>query len=239
MRAEGSAEIGLPRGTEMFDNIKAVGFDLDGTFLNTHVDYAAIDMADKDACARHGIPFDELVFTTVKRLRRPIYDWLEAHGRADEFPAIGKEIDRRLTEIELEFVHETRPFPNSIECVKELKARGLKVGLLTRGSGEYGNTALRRAGIRESFDAVVGRDYADYDDAKPSPKAMYYFADELGVEPSEILYLGDNRTDYYSARDAGATFVGVLSGSMTREAWLKEDPKMILVQYAGDVISLF
>jgi phosphoglycolate phosphatase-like HAD superfamily hydrolase len=67
---------------------------------------------------------------------------------------------------------------------------------------------------------------------------MNYFADELGVKPSEILYLGDNRSDYYSARDAGAKFVGVLSGSMDKEGWLREDPDMITVQFAGDVLSL-
>ena len=41
----------------MFENIKAVGFDLDGTFLNTHVDYGRIDRADREACHRHDIPF--------------------------------------------------------------------------------------------------------------------------------------------------------------------------------------
>ena len=222
----------------MFEGIKAVGFDLDGTFLNTHVDYGKINMADQNACARHGIPFDHLVFTTEKRLRRPILDWLTANGRADEFPAISKEIDSDLNSIELEFVDEARPFPGSLECVRQLKSMGLKVGLLTRGSHRYGVTALTNAGVIDCFDAVVGRDYADYDDAKPSPKAMVYFAEELGVQPSEILYLGDNKTDYHSARDAGAVFVGVCSGSMTREGWLKEDPDMITVQYAGDVIGL-
>ena len=67
---------------------------------------------------------------------------------------------------------------------------------------------------------------------------MYYFADELEVEPSEILYLGDNVTDYYSARDAGAIFIGVLSGSADETVWKTEDPDMITVQYAGDVIRL-
>ena len=222
----------------MFENIKAVGFDLDGTFLNTHVDYKAIDMADKDACKGHGIPFDELVFTTKKRLRQPIRDWLISHGREHDIPEVEKEIDSTLTSIELENVDEARPFPGSLECVRELKARGYKVGLLTRGSHQYGETALTKAGIRDCFDAVVGRDYADYDHAKPSPKAMVYFAQELGVQPSEILYLGDNVTDYYSARDAGTTFIGVLSGSMDKDGWLKEDPDMITVQYAGDVIEL-
>lgn len=222
----------------MFEGIKAVGFDLDGTYLNTHVDYGRIDRADRDACIRHGIPFDELKFTTIKRLRAPIRGWLEENGRADEFDSISREIDEELTATELQFIDEARPFPGSIECVDVLKSKGLKLGLLTRGSHEYGVKALELAGVYDRFDAVVGRDYKDYDDAKPSPKAMFYFADELGVEPSEILYLGDNKTDYYSARDAGAIFVGVLSGSMSKEAWLKEDPDMVTVQYAGDIAGL-
>ena len=95
----------------MFEGIKAVGFDLDGTFLDTHVDYAAIDRADKDACRRHDIPFDNLVFTTKKRLRQPIRDWLIAHGRQDDILAVEKEIDEELTRLELENVDEARPFP--------------------------------------------------------------------------------------------------------------------------------
>ena len=220
----------------MFENIKAVGFDLDGTFLNTHVDYDRINKADRDACIRHGVPFDDLVFPTIKRQRNPIKAWLTANGRADEFEMICKEIDEELTATELEFLHEAKPFPGSLECVPILKSKGLKVGLLTRGSYEYGDKALTMVGVRDSFDAVVGRDSLDYDLAKPSPKAMMYFADVLGVKPEEILYLGDNVTDYYSARDAGAPFIGVLSGSMTKNAWLKEDPEMITLDNAGDVI---
>ncbi|MBE6527821.1 MAG: HAD family hydrolase [Thermoplasmata archaeon] len=222
----------------MFEGIEAVGFDLDGTFLNTHVDYGRIDRADRNVCLAHGIPFDELRFTTIKRLRAPILDWLREHGREDEFAGINKEIDDELTATELEYIDEARPFPRNLECVDILKRRGLKVGLLTRGSQLYGETALRKMGVIEGFDAIVGRDYACYDDAKPSPKAMQYFARELGTEPSKILYLGDNRTDYYSARDAGALFVGVLSGSMSKEDWLKEDPDMITVQNAGDIVDL-
>jgi len=203
------------------------------------VDYARIDRADREACLRHNIPFDDLEFPTIKRQRAPIRSWLEAHGRIDEFDAICKEIDDELTASELEFIHEAKPFPGSLECVPVLRSKGLKVGLLTRGSCRYGNEALTRMGVKEGFDAVVGRDSIDFDLAKPSPKAMEHFAEALGVKPSEILYLGDNVTDYYSARDAGAPFIGVLSGSMNKDKWLKEDPDMITLEYAGDVVRFF
>ena len=69
------------------------------------------------------------------------------------------------------------------------------------------------------MDAIVGRDYTWFDDAKPSPMAMIHFAGELGVEPDEILYVGDSITDYLPCRDVGAVFVGVLTGSMDRAGW--------------------
>ena len=139
----------------------------------------------------------------------------------------------------MEFIDEAKPFPGSLECIPILKSKGLKVGLLTRGSVEYGTRALTMMGVIDDFDAVVGRDSIDYDLAKPSPQAMFEFARRLGVKPSEILYLGDNLTDYYSARDAGTPYIGVLSGSMSKERWLKENPEMVTLQYAGDVIRFF
>jgi phosphoglycolate phosphatase len=222
----------------MFEGIRAVGFDLDNTFLRTHVDYGRIDRADRDACIRHGIPFDDIEFKTIKRQRAPIREWLSVHGRYDEFDALCKEIDEELTAIELEHIDEAAALPGSLECLDILRSKGLRVGLLTRGSYRYGDAALTMFGVRNKFDAIVGRDYGDYDDAKPSPKAMIYFARELGVRPSEVLYLGDNVTDYYSARDAGAHFIGVLSGSMDEEKWMAEDPDMTVIRFAGDVIHL-
>ena len=222
----------------MMPGIKAVGFDLDGTFLKTHVDYSKLDRVDRDICERHGIPFDELVFPGIKRPRFPIREWLEAHGRGDEFPGINKEMDDLCTLIEKEFVHEAEPFPGSAECIDRIRSKGLKVGILTRGSREYADAALGNCGLAESFDAIVGRDYSDYDNAKPSPIAMREFAKELGVDPGEILYLGDNIADYISARDAGASFIGVLSGSADEKDWKGQDPEMVVLHYAGDVADL-
>ncbi len=173
------------------DGIRAVGFDLDGTFMRTRVDYARLNAADRRVCLAPGAN---------------------------------------------EGVHEAVPFPGSVEALGIIKSKGLKVGLLTRGSREYALSAL--GPIADEFDFVMGRDYSHYDNAKPSPVAMREFAAELGVEPSEILYVGDNVTDWYSARDAGARFAGVLTGSGSRELWNSEDPSIPVLERAGDVVSL-
>ena len=218
------------------DGIKAVGFDLDGTFMQTHVDYAKLNGSDRAVLERHGIPFGEIDFgTCAKRPRYPIREWLEAHGRGGEFPGIDREIDSLCTECECEFVDEARPYPGSVECLKVLRDRGYRIGLLTRGSLEYATRAL--GPLFSEFDVVMGRDHTCYDDAKPSPKAMIDFAEELGVRPSEILYVGDNVTDWQSASGAGARFAGVLTGSGTRETW-QSCGDIPVLDFAGDVVKI-
>ncbi len=220
------------------EGIRAVGFDLDGTFMRTCVDYAKLDGADLQVCLGHGIPFDEIDFGDgPKRLRHPIRLWLEANGRGDEYSAVSKAIDRAFTDCETEFVDEAVLFPGSAEALDELKFMGYRVGILTRGSLEYATLAL--GPLFDRFDAVVGRDHSDYDNAKPSPAAMREFAAELGVEPEEILYVGDNITDWHSARDAGARFVGVRTGSGSDGLWHDADPFIPVIDCAGDVVNLF
>ena len=219
--------------------IRAVGFDLDGTFLRTHVDYDRLGRADLEVLEAHGVPWRDIDFgNSIKRPRYPIKEWLEAHGRGGESPAIYRDIDAAYEEIELEFVDEAEPYPGSRECIGAIRSRGLKVGLLTRGAKRYAETALHVNGLDGVFDAVMGRDHSDYDRAKPSPAAMRELAELLGVSPSEILYVGDNQTDWQSAHGAGAMFAGVLSGHCSEQDWREIDPDMPVIQYAGDVVGL-
>ena len=224
----------------MMEGIRAVGFDMDGTFLKTHVDYAKLEAADLRVLESHGIPADEVYIGGYpRRPRWPVREWLQAQGRGDEFDGISREIDAALTEVEKEYVDEAVPYPGSAECLGILRSMGLKTGLLTRGSLEYAEAALAATGTRDGFDAVMGRDHSSYDNAKPSPVAMEELAELLDVKPSEILYIGDNITDYMSAHGAGARFAGVLTGKGTEEQWRSTDPSIIVLRYAGDCADLF
>ena len=224
----------------MKGKIKAVGFDLDGTLFETHVDYSSLYDCDKVVLKKHGIPFLDVFGDNpeIKRIREPIRLWLVQHSREDEFAQICKEIDELSLFYEEQFVTDAKEYPRSIECMRELKSKGVKIGLLTRGGHHYAETVLKQFGVYELMDAVVGRDYTCYDEAKPSPIAMMHFAKELGVKPDEILYLGDNLTDYRSAVGAGATFIGVLSGAASLESWNRVSPGMRVIDYAGDVVDI-
>ena len=221
----------------MAGRYRAVGFDMDGTFLRTHVDYDKLNNVDRTVLERHGIPFGDIDFgSRTKRLRTPIRMWMEANGRGHEWDAVNREMDDLATECECEFVDEAVPFPGNVEALAEIRSMGLRTGILTRGSLEYARRAL--GPLFDDFDTVMGRDHTFYDDAKPSPRAMTDFASLLGVRPDEILYVGDNLTDWYSARDAGADFVGVLTGTCTADDWVREDPRIAIADSAAGVVDI-
>ena len=220
--------------------IKAVGFDLDGTFLSTRVDYPKLRTEDLRVMERHGIPCREIFGDSPgPRLRRTLYEWMKQNGRGDEFRSLNEEIDRALTEIETEFVDSAVPFPGSAEAPGILHSMGLKTGLLTRGSRRYAVRALTVTGTADGFDVVMGRDHTCFDDAKPSPRAIADFSALLGVRPDELLYIGDNITDYRAAHDAGAAFAGVLTGNGSEELWRNTDESIIILKNAGDCVKLF
>jgi len=128
------------------------------------------------------------------------------------------------------------PFPFTVPVLKELKKQGYLVGLLTNNaSWQRQYTKVDLLGIRELFDIiVVSGEYAEkmcgdrlnrkYE--KPAPDIFLYTAQQLGVRPEELYYVGDNPiNDVTGARNAGMVPVWIRS----RSPWVlsnKEIPEL-------------
>ncbi|MGI5964534.1 MAG: HAD family hydrolase [Candidatus Methanomethylophilaceae archaeon] len=215
--------------------IKAVGFDMDGTFMNTHVDYPKLSRVIPEVMEEEGIPMNDLRETDSEKMGIP-FGWVYDAGRWDEIDIILGKIGDRRTEIEKEYYKDSSPFPLAVETMLALKHKGYKVGILTRGGREYAEAVLGLWNVYDSFDAVVCRDDFPFEDEKPSPMAMKHLADGMGVKPEEILYVGDNLTDWYTAKNSGAEFVGVLSGSCSYGDW-KENGVENIIDGVGNLMD--
>ena len=199
---------------------KAVCFDMDGTLLDTKVDYEKMSNVIFDEMVRIGVP--EEVIDRSEGFKFNLdsgVNYLFSQGRADEVYAIGIRVAKIARDIEMEKVDEARPFPKAVRLLELIRSKGLKTGLLTRGCREYAVAAMKVCGVTELLDGVVARDDYPESEAKPSPKAMEHMAEMLSVRPEEILFFGDHVFDYHCARDAGSGFVGVLTGTYTRKDW--------------------
>lgn len=201
-------------------HIRAVGFDMDGTFMNTRVDYPRLRNVISDIMKEEDISIDDPAWSRNHLMMNvPIHEWIYKAGRWDEADRILQRINDRTTAIEKMYYKESSPFPLAVETVDALKNKGYKVGILTKGGRDYAESVLGLWDLYDCFDSVVCRDDHAFEDAKPSPKSMEHFAKGLGVSTEEILYVGDNIIDWYAARDSGASFTGVLTGGCTSEDW--------------------
>jgi phosphoglycolate phosphatase len=139
--------------------------------------------------------------------------------------------------VELENVLTARPYDGAERMLAHLKENGHKVGVLTRGSREYATKALSVSGVIDMLDVLVCRDDHDESESKPSPAAMRHLADAFGVRSENILYVGDNKIDYFCARDSGAGFIGVLT-RYTEYDWASVDPSIRTIGTVADLTGM-
>ncbi len=110
------------------------------------------------------------------------------------------------------------------EFLDELKNRGYKLAILTNAAKvDYQNKKLNTLNIRHHFDEIViSGEYSEMmcgepkneKYCKPNASIFLYTAKKLGLDPSELYYVGDNpRCDILGAINGGYTPIWVRSRS--------------------------
>lgn len=123
--------------------------------------------------------------------------------------------DMSVEEVELFLMRESKVAP-LVQAVPlaayldGLKARGLKLGVMTNDAESVAKVHLTQAGVLERFDFVIGFD-SGYG-AKPDPDPLLAFADHVQIAPAQIAMVGDSLHDLVAGRAAGMQTIGVLTG---------------------------
>jgi len=215
---------------------KGIGFDMDGTFMRTHVDYLKLEKAVYEEFVAAGVPRPVIVLDNgvVEEVESGM-NWLNINRDRKTVEGIRRRIGVRMTNVELEDAGDSAPFEGAVEVLNMLKDRGYKVGILTRGGKNYAHRILKANGVFDSFDAIVCRDSYPDEEAKPSPKAMENLGREMGLKPMEILYIGDHAYDWMTARDSGAGFYGVRTGGQGIRYWKDIDERIEVLDSVKDL----
>ena len=108
-----------------------------------------------------------------------------------------------LLEHERELALGSLPADGAVDLVRELAARGYRLGILTRNARELAHITLEAIGLADCFavDDVLGRDEAT---PKPHPAGLLKLASAWDVEPKKMVMIGDYRHDLDCGRAAGA-----------------------------------
>ena len=93
-------------------------------------------------------------------------------------------------------------YPDVMETLNQLKAKGVKTGVITNGLKKDYEQILTRLKLTNSFDVVVGVDTCNK--GKPDKEIFLYALEKLRVRPEEAVFVGDSvKYDYEGARGAG------------------------------------
>lgn len=91
-----------------------------------------------------------------------------------------------------------------------LRARGLKLGVATNDSEVPARAHLQTHGLTGLLDFIAGYDSGH--GAKPGPGMCLAFAAATGLDPAQVLMVGDSRHDLDAGRAAGMHPIAVLTG---------------------------
>lgn len=130
-----------------------------------------------------------------------------------------------IRELLPELDKETKLYSGIKGLIKEFKKRGYKLGVVSNSLKEMIEYKLKEYSIEDCIDSIIG--YDEVNKPKPDPEGIIKCMDELEVEPSETIYVGDMKTDIEAGRAANvkqviATTYGYLSLSDDMDEQLKE-----------------
>ncbi|MGX2950980.1 phosphoglycolate phosphatase [Ursidibacter sp. B-7004-1] len=196
----------------MTKKFKLIGFDLDGTLVNSLPDLA---LSLNSAFAEVGLPQapEELVLTWIGNGADVLFTkGLEWTGRANEFSEEElKQIKRRFGHFYGENIcNISKLYPNVKTTLEALKAQGYILAVVTNKPTKHVQPVLKAFEIDHLFSEALGGQ--SLPEIKPHPAPLYYLCGKFGLYPQELLFVGDSKNDILAAQNAGCQSVGLTYG---------------------------
>lgn len=181
-----------------------VGFDLDGTLLDTHRDLAE---AVNHALALGGfktVPVDHAKALIGGGAKRMLAKAVEEQGGLpnDVFRTLYKQM---LTHYAANCAVLTEPFPHMSEVLAELATRRVRMAVVTNKFESFARDILTQLGLIDCFDTVIGGDTLGKGRAKPAADPILAAREHCGG--GRMIYVGDSSYDVMAARAAGVPVV--------------------------------
>jgi len=189
-------------------NIRACVFDAYGTLF---------DFGSAAARCRDVLGDRTAALTTLWRDKQLQYTWLRAaQHRHTDFrtvtdDALGYALETLgidvpgLRERLMNLYLELDAFPEVPATLESLKRRGLRTAILSNGTPEMLDAAVRAAGLAPLLDAVLSVE--EVGAFKPDPRVYQLAVDRLGVPAAAIAFQSSNGWDAWAASAFGMRVV--------------------------------
>lgn len=192
-----------------------VGFDLDGTLLDTHRDLAeavnhALSLGGFDT-----VPVDHAKALIGGGAKAMLAKAIEEQGGVpdDRFRQLYKQM---LAYYGAHSTVHTAPFAHAVDTLAALHARRVALAVITNKFESFATEILRTLQLIDCFETVIGGDTLGKGRAKPAADPLLEARARLGG--GRMIYIGDSSYDVMAARNAAMPVIVAGYGFCDRPA---------------------
>lgn len=110
-------------------------------------------------------------------------------------------------------------FEDTIETLKTLRDKNIKIGIVSSRMGERIDKILEHLDCRQYIDYIIG--YENVSTHKPNPEGLLKSLDYFNCKKEDVLYIGDSYIDAEAAQNGEIDFIGVTTGTTTQKEFEK------------------
>ena len=190
-----------------------VGFDLDGTLIDT--------VGDLTAAVNHALSLVDrapLTETDVRPMiglgaKHMLEQGLRATGGVPD-GAVERLYHDLLAYYEAHILVHSHAFPAVVETLKKLDALGVRSAVVTNKAEHLARKLLGDLGLADRMAVIIGGDTVG--ERKPSPAPIHAMIERCGG--GRAAFVGDSIYDVMAAKNAGVPSIAVSFGFLDRPA---------------------
>ena len=185
--------------------LRAILFDMDGTLLDSAPDFIAVTQAMREA--RGLPPVEPKAIADVVSGGARAMAACDAPTESAEFEALRLEFLERYQQ---HCAVLTRPYDGIPELLADIEKANLRWGVVTNKPVRFAEPIMQQLGLASRSALLICPDHVK--NTKPDPEPMRLACQQLGLQPQEILFVGDDLRDIESGRAAGTRTAAVSWG---------------------------
>ena len=214
-------------------NPKAYIFDLDGTLIDSLADIAEsinrmLDGRGYPRCAAGD--FTQMIGDGMEKL---VERALPEEAREESLILIC--VEEYRAHYDQLWQEQTRPYAGIVEMLAALKARGVKLGVISNKAHRFTVPMTEHFFGPAVFDHILGQ-RAEVP-RKPDAAGAHEMAAVLGLAAADLAYVGDSGIDMAFAKNAGMLGIGV-SWGFRSVAELREHGADLIVNHPVELLNL-
>ena len=197
--------------SKTIDHVQAVAFDLDGTLCDSIPDLAAAAEAMREYLGLDTLPAKVVesyvgdgIGTLVHRVITNNRDEPADQATWEKgFVFFMQYYREHLSDF-------TRAYLETEAGLGLLKSLGIPLVVITNKTEFLAVELLKQLNLADYFSLILGGD--SLPEKKPSPMPLQHAAEVLGIDPANMMMVGDSQNDILAAKAAGCMSVGVTFG---------------------------